>query len=476
MTEPSMDDLVTGFVSNYETELATDVPSQRRSFLRVWSVAQAVMLKGLMKRVTAAQKAVFAVTAGADGLTVIAREFGVPREDAVKYVGACSVHASGGATIPAGTELTSEASGAYYKTTASVSESGGHIVFSVQAEDAGEAANLEVNPHALTFVSPIANVDNDVAITAVTTYGADEEDLEAWRARVLEAERAAYGGGSLADYRYWANQVTNVANVYPYSGRPVTWSATSVDVTFGAATSEITMGYSEAPIGIGTLGVGDMIEVVGSTSNDGFYTVQSVSFVALHYIIKVAEALTNESPGDEVTIVNQSLPGDRTVFVEADDADRIPSGDLLEQVREAIEYGTSGADYQLAVGDVDSTLYVEPVSVAEFYVEVQNLSVDSALADACKARVAEDLDAYFDTCRPFITGLDFSMDRRDVISDLSISKVVQGVFEVYAASADGLSVSVGSAGAETVTTYQLGQGEIAKLALVWSDDDPDWSA
>lgn len=474
--ETTFADLVDEFVTNYETELNITVPSQRRAFLRVLAVQQATVLKGLLKRVTAAKKAVFATTAGADGLAAIATEFGVPRTAATKYKATCEVTASGGTSVTAGAQLTSEASGAYYTIDTNASESGGSIEFDVTAEDSGEDANLEISSDALTFVSPISGVASTADITDVNVYGEDEEDLEEWRARVLEAERAAYGGGNTADYRYWAEQVSGVERAYPYSGKPITWYDESSLVSFTAATNTISRGSSVITGTLGTLGVGDMIEISGSTSNDGFYTVQSYTGgVANAYDITVVETIADEAAGDTVTVTNQSLPGDRTVYVEATGANPVPAAGILGDVRDAINYGTDGI-YQPALGDVDSTLYVEAVEVAEFFVEVINLVVATELADACKAKVGEDLGTYFDRCRPFIEGLDFEMDRNDIVTEPTISKVIQGVLESFSASADGVRFSVGSAGSEQIPSYQLNQGEIARLSLVYSDDDPDWSA
>jgi hypothetical protein len=46
------------------------------------------------------------------------------------------------------------------------------------------------------------------------------EDLEDYRRRVLDAERAEGGGGNAADYRSWAQSVPGVLRAYPFSGPP----------------------------------------------------------------------------------------------------------------------------------------------------------------------------------------------------------------------------------------------------------------
>jgi hypothetical protein len=162
------------------------------------------------------------------------------------------------------------------------------------------------------------------------------------------------------------------------------------------------------------------------------------------------------------------------VFVEKDAANPIPDASMLTLVREAINYGLDGT-YQPALGDIDSTLYVEPVSQTDVFVEVLNLVCDAGVIDQCKARVLDDLEEYFAACRPYISGLDFEMDRRDIITDLTVGKVVQGVLDSYGASSDGVRISFSTVGSDTITSYQLNQGEIPHLALVYSSDDADWS-
>jgi hypothetical protein len=460
MTESKLADLAAQFLTAIKTELSQTTPMQRRAWSRVMSVVQATVAKGIEKRITEGTRACLATTAKADALAVIGRDYGLERTAAVKYVAACSVHATTGISIPINTELTSDATGAYYKTTATATESGGHIVFSVQATDAGEDANLEAG-ETLTLTSPISGVTPPVTITAVTTYGADEEDLEDFRARVLAAQRTAGGGGNTADYREWAEAVSGVAHAYPYSGRPVIWEVTSDTISFASGDHSInTSALDFTDSDLGTLVAGDMIEVEGSAANDGFFTVLTVAATK----IVVVETITTGSAGVDVILKNGSLPGDRTVFVESTGATRIPTTDLLGNVRDAITEDADGIA-RPGLGDVDSTLFVEPVYVTTIDITIYGLSIDSTQETAAKAAVLADLTSYLLSCHPFIEGLDFEMDRRDNVTFLGVSDVVQGVLDVYGATADLVELVVDS---EVVTSYQLSQGELVKIGnLTW---------
>ena len=467
MAESKLADLAAQFIAAHETELGQTVPIQRRAFLRVLSVAQAVVAKGIEKRVTEGQNATLAKTAKAVALAVIARDYGLERESAVAYVAACTATADPGSSIPIDTELTSDSSGAYYKTTATASEVGGSITFNVEATDAGDAANLEA-AETLTFTSPVSGVASTATISSVTTYGADEEDLEDFRARVLAAQRTAGGGGNTADYREWTEAVSGVAHAYPYSGKPVVWEIEipMTELEFDSSDNSLNDLSGDGVFtdtDFGTLVAGDMIEVEGSSVNDGFYTVVSVTA----FKIIVSENLNNETTQVDVVLKNASLPGDRTVFVESTGVTRIPDSTLLDSVRAAITEDEDSIA-RPGLGDVDSTLYVEAVTVTEIAVTVWGLAIDSSQQTAAEAAVQSDVEAYLLACHPFIEGLDFEMDRKDNITFLALSDVVQGVLDNYGASADVVELSVGGV---VVTSYQLSQGELVKLDgdIVWED-------
>lgn len=467
-TETPVADIVTQNVTQFETALSQTVPLQPRAYVRVAAVQEATLLHGIQKRITAAKKAVFATTASDDGLEVLAREFDVERIDAVYYQATCTVDADTGSSVPAGSELTSDSTGAYYTVDSTASESGSSITFAVTASSAGSDANLE-DGETLTFTSPISGVDTTATISVVDEYGDDQEDRESWRARILRAERYSTGGGNTADYRLWGEEVENVAAIYPYSGRPVSWkigpnSTISFDAEMGAI--EIVDG-SFTDGDLGTLVKNDVIVVSGSSKNDGAYTVSSVHTTK----IAVVEALPEtESSGLEITIRNSPLPGDRTIYVESDDeeADGIPTEALLDLVRVAVSADSAGVG-RPSLGDVDSTLYVEPITRTEIDIVIYSLVCDESQKTEIKAKVEEDLATYLKNVSPFILALDYEMDRTDTITFLAVSEVVQNIFATYGASADLVEIQVGGS---VVTSYQMGQGEKAKLGtLSWLPEE-----
>jgi uncharacterized phage protein gp47/JayE len=469
--ETSLKDLETQCLANKESRLAVTIPLAPRSFLRVESVVMAGSLKSLEKRAVYGQKECLAAAAMREGLRAIGRDYDIDIEPATKASFTCRATASPGDSVSFGAELTSNSTGAYYNVIEGGTESGGYVSFVVEATDAGEAANLDEGEE-LTFTSSTGRTSGvgDVAeIMDIEVTAEDEEDIEDFRRRVLNEQRKTSGGGNNSDYRDWAEDVSGVERAFPYSGKPITWKLTNAFLSFDAATKTINNNDPENP-GIfeddafGTLGIGDMVQIDGSDFNDGFFTVRGVSAD----IIYVWETVVDEAYGADVTIANASQPGDRTVFVESVDNDGIPTEDLLEAVREGINFNEAG-EQNPGLGDVDSCLYVEPVTRTTFDIEIYNLRIDVTQEDAAKARVEEDIDTYFQAAKPFLEGLDFEFDRADMITITALAKVVQSVLTSYGASADFLIVSVDS---DVVTSYQLGQGELAKLGTVtWTETE-----
>lgn len=466
IAETSLSDLQDQCLANKESQLNQTVPLQPRAFLRVESVVNAGSLKSLEKRAVYGQKQCLAATALREGLRAIARDYGEDINPAVKAVFTVEADASPGDSVSAGAELTSDDTGAYYICTTGGSESGGVVEFVITALIAGEDANLEA-AQTLTFTSSTgrtATVDDSAEITSVDTYGEDEEDLEDFRRRVLALQRKTSGGGNNSDYREWAEAVSGVARAFPYSGKPVTFQVTRSIISFAASDNSINIefiGWDTA--GLGEPYAGDMIRVTGSLYNDGIYTVQSWNGTTK---IVVVENLVNESVGEEILVENCSLPGDRTVYIEADDDDGIPSESLLENVRDGINYNSDDEE-QPGLGDPDSTLYVEPITKVEFDVEIFGLEVDSTQETACKANIETDLEAHFEALIPYIEGLDFEFEKNDIATITAAARIVQNVLQAYGASADTLALTVDG---DFLTSYQLGQGELGKLGTITYTD------
>jgi hypothetical protein len=95
-------------------------------------------------------------------------------------------------------------------------------------------------------------------------------------------------------------------------------------------------------------------------------------------------------------------------------------------------------------------------------VRITGLTVDSSIEATVKAEIETQLKVYFRGISPFIDGVDASIDRDDLITDLTVSNVVQDVLLSTGGTAQSVAFDILLGG--SLPEYQLGQGETAKLS------------
>lgn len=154
---------------------------------------------------------IFVDTADSEHLDRHAAIFGITRKAASKASGTVKFTFQGDAEeVPVGTVLTGGDSSQYQVTVAPTSDG----VASVESLIAGEAGNLESGEE-MTLVSPIAGVLSEVVCQGIAG-GADAEDDESLRARVLSRQRETPHGGAKNDYVQWALSVPGVTRAWCY--------------------------------------------------------------------------------------------------------------------------------------------------------------------------------------------------------------------------------------------------------------------
>lgn len=68
----------------------------------------------------------------------------------------------------------------------------------------------------LTSIQPLLDFDDSIEVDSITINPVAPEDLESYRADVLETKRIVAQGGSPSDYRKWCSEVPTIRTVYPY--------------------------------------------------------------------------------------------------------------------------------------------------------------------------------------------------------------------------------------------------------------------
>lgn len=214
---PTLSALIERAQADVEAALPGADARLRHSALNVLATAHAGAVHGLYGALAWQARQILPDTAEAEWLERHASVIGVTRKPATLASGPATATGANGAVIPAGTIL-QRPGGVEYAVQAEATIVGGTATLTVAARVAGGAPTAPAGTK-LTFVSPIAGVNAQATVTGGGLVGgADAEDDEALRARLLARLRQAPEGGARHDYERWALAVPEVTRVWVYPG------------------------------------------------------------------------------------------------------------------------------------------------------------------------------------------------------------------------------------------------------------------
>lgn len=158
------------------------------------------------------------------------------------------------------------------------------------------------------------------------------------------------------------------------------------------------------------------------------------------------------------------LPGEVDVYVESvDDLDGIPSGALIDAVRDAINFDPDEFPTPTGLANrrpANAAINVLPITRSAFDVEVAGL--EGGDAATVLAAMEAGADEFLRSREPFIVGLS-SLPRLDRVTQGAVAGVVNEIAEANGAA---VSAVVLRRGGVVVTQYNLAHGELAKLGAV----------
>ena len=221
-TQESFDQLL----ANIEARINQTSPLLARAFNRVIAGSVSLVITGLYKFGAERTKQSLALTATGDDLKRIGADRGVIDKKAVAAVVTVDVTGTNGINIPSTISWVAASNGLRYFAAADIVIAAGIATLSLTCEETGAVGNLN-NGETLSISAQISGAATIATVTGTTTTGADEEEQETYRARVLTAQRVTTGGGNAADYRIWSEETEGVRRAYPYAGQPIGSSVTS---------------------------------------------------------------------------------------------------------------------------------------------------------------------------------------------------------------------------------------------------------
>lgn len=153
-------------------------------------------------------------------LVQLGNQFGVGEpESGTAWEGTITVAAvSLGKALTLGTQLKSDVTGLIYNVSANTGIEAETVEVPIYCTQSGEAGNLSAGDE-VKFVSPLGFVEQTAVVSGTTRAGTDDETEAHYRSRVQTGYGPQPQGGSLTDYRTWAQGVAGVLQVYPYNDK-----------------------------------------------------------------------------------------------------------------------------------------------------------------------------------------------------------------------------------------------------------------
>lgn len=214
LSKPSLSTLIERITKDLEGRLQTVGSVLTRSVLGVIAKVQAGAMYAVYGYIDSVALNFFPQTCDETNLIRWGTMKGLSRTPATYAEFNVTFAGTNGSVIEAGTILKRN-DGVEYQTQAEVTISGGTAVVEVIASTPGATGNTNTGVK-LNLLSPISGVDGSATVGSATTIANDQEDLELFRQRVLEAFAAPPHGGNENDYIAWAKEVSGVTRAWVY--------------------------------------------------------------------------------------------------------------------------------------------------------------------------------------------------------------------------------------------------------------------
>lgn len=186
----------------------------RSSPLGILATAMAGLVHGLYGYIDWLARQATPIEAEDEFLQAWGAMVGILPKEASQASGTATFAGTVGASIPSGTILARASDGTSYATTAAgIVGSGGTVTVPILAEAAGAggnaAAGLEVS-----LATAVSGINSTGSFASTITGGADEEEEDDYRERVLARFASTPQGGARSDYVQWALEVDGVTRAW----------------------------------------------------------------------------------------------------------------------------------------------------------------------------------------------------------------------------------------------------------------------
>lgn len=212
---PSPKEILQRIQSIMDVDLPNGDSRIRRSSEGVFASVIAMATHEVLSFIAYIAKQILVSTADEEHIGRHARELNVPRKAANASTGPIRFTGANGTVVPAG-RIVKRSDDQEYIVAGDITIAGGVGDGEVTALTLGAAGNVAAGAK-LSLTSPVPGANSDGIVQAPgLTGGADIEDLEAWRARIIERKQRPPHGGAYYDYEFWAKEVPGVTRAWAY--------------------------------------------------------------------------------------------------------------------------------------------------------------------------------------------------------------------------------------------------------------------
>ncbi len=213
---PTLQEIANGIFTDVVGRLKLKAAVLRRSLAGVISRALAGAVHGLYGYITWLSKQIFVHQCDDEYLDHHGAERGIGRKPANTARGFVNARGTTGLTLKAGTKLRfgNDRSRLYY-VRSDVDFVGGVATPLVYAVTPGEVSNLQAGA-VLYLITPISGIQSAMTVgDAGIIGGADPEENDLYRERILDKIRNPPHGGNANDYVQWALEVPGIERAWP---------------------------------------------------------------------------------------------------------------------------------------------------------------------------------------------------------------------------------------------------------------------
>ena len=342
-SRPSLRDLIARIATDLVSRLGDNEFQLRRSLPGVLSRVFSEAVNGLYAFIEYLARELLPDTAKV-WLVRHAAIYGLGRLAATFAAGLIKFTGTNGTVIEAGT-LLRRADGIEYATQAEVTVAGGEAIVQIRATTAGLTGNMDAGK-TLPLVSPVAGLSSNGTLQAGgLTGGAEAEDDESLRARLLARLRQPPHGGAFHDYEMWAKEASPAVTrawVYPK------------ELGLGTVTIRFMMDDTHAD-GIPLAGDVDLVEAYLNRKDKR--PVCADLYVAAPNAVPLDFVFTNLEP--DTAEVRAAIEAELRDLIRREAEPRgalagSPEGKLLiSRIREAVSVATGERDYTMTAPNAD---------------------------------------------------------------------------------------------------------------------------